>query len=184
MPGLTVTEKQHWKERISRRIDKRIEAIFAADPAYQEKIQRQARDRALESLGLDQFQAELCAIDEQSKTLETRERQIQRAMVAKVRGVTLDDISEGVYGRFAQPEIQRAMQRRQESHEEELLAESEQGRQILQLRKERENLLDTVWLATSGTQLKQLWTKVSELLVEQPTQLERDALAIKPDDQA
>ena len=26
MAGLTVTEKEHWKERISRRIDKRIEA--------------------------------------------------------------------------------------------------------------------------------------------------------------
>ena len=66
MPGLTVTEKQHWKERISRRIDKRIEATFAADPSYQDKIQRQARGRALKSLGLAEMQAELDAIDEQS----------------------------------------------------------------------------------------------------------------------
>ncbi len=30
--GLTVTEKEHWKDRIARRIDKRIEAIFAEEP--------------------------------------------------------------------------------------------------------------------------------------------------------
>jgi hypothetical protein len=44
--------------------------------------------------------------------------------------------------------------------------------------KEKENLLDTIWLATSTSQLKTLWTKVSDLLGSAPTQLERDALAI------
>ncbi len=32
MPGLSVSEKNHWKERLSKRIDKRIEAIAAEDP--------------------------------------------------------------------------------------------------------------------------------------------------------
>ena len=39
---------------------------------------------------------------------------------------------------------------------------------------------DVVWLATSGTELGQLWSKVTALLGDQPTQLERDALAIPP----
>jgi hypothetical protein len=34
--------------------------------------------------------------------------------------------------------------------------------------------------ATSPSQLKTLWTKVGELLSAEPTQLERDALAIVP----
>jgi hypothetical protein len=32
MAGLTVTEKEHWKERIERRIDKRIESIWTSIP--------------------------------------------------------------------------------------------------------------------------------------------------------
>ena len=56
--------------------------------------------------------------------------------------------------------------------------ECETGRQILRLREEKENLLDTIWLATSPSQLKTLWTKVAELLGTAATQLERDALAI------
>ena len=52
MSGLTVTEKEHWKNRIARRIDKRIEAITADDPNFFERIERDARKQALESLGL------------------------------------------------------------------------------------------------------------------------------------
>ncbi len=40
MPGLTVTEKGHWKDRIEKRIDKKIEAISAEDPNLLHRIQR------------------------------------------------------------------------------------------------------------------------------------------------
>ena len=52
MSGVTVTEKEHWKNRIALRIDKRIEAIYAAEPNLDDRVQREARDRALASLGL------------------------------------------------------------------------------------------------------------------------------------
>lgn len=64
--------------------------------------------------------------------------------------------------------------------EDELLAQTDLGRQILKLRAERESLLDAIWLATSPRQVKDLWSKVAELLGDEPTQLERDALAIPP----
>ena len=51
MAGLTVTEKTHWKDRIGRRIDKRIEAIYAEEPNLNDRVQRDARQRALQSLG-------------------------------------------------------------------------------------------------------------------------------------
>lgn len=50
---------------------------------------------------------------------------------------------------------------------------------MLALRKEKEELLDTVWLATSGKQIKDLWQKVSDLLQQEPTPLQQDALAMK-----
>ena len=56
----------------------------------------------------------------------------------------------------------------------------ELGRQILRLRAEKDRLLDTVWLARSPAQIRQLWTKVGELLGDELTHLEREALAIAP----
>lgn len=50
--------------------------------------------------------------------------------------------------------------------------------------KSKEDLLDTVWLATSGAQIKELWSKVPELLGDPQTQLQHEALAIKPDAEA
>ena len=123
--SLTVAEKQHWKERIARRIDKNVEILLAADPNLMDRIHRDARQRALQSLGLADWQAELDGI-----------------------------------------------------HEDELLGECDTGREILRLRQEQEDLLDTVWLASSPSQLKALWSTVNALLGTTPTQLERDALEI------
>ena len=98
-------------------------------------------------------------------------------MLARVRGVEIDQIEEVYYGRH-ETEVTRAVSHRQAVHEDELLAEHEIGRRILQLRAEKDRLLDTVWLACSPAQIRQLWTKVGELLGDEPTQLEREALAI------
>jgi len=123
--SLTVSEKNHWKERIARRIDKKVETLLAAEPNLMDRIHHDARQRALQSLGLADWQAELDGI-----------------------------------------------------HEDELLGECDTGREILRLRQEQEDLLDTVWLASSPSQLKALWSTVNALLGTTPTQLERDALEI------
>ena len=183
MSGVTVTEKEHWKNRIALRIDKRIEAIYAAEPNLDDRVQREARDRALASLGLAEMQSELDDIEKQKDALEKREKQIGKAMLARVRGVTVENIDDYIVYRH-NTEGDNAVQRRQAVHEEELLAENEHGQQILRLRHEKENLLDTVWLATSGAQIKELWSKVAEVLNDEQTQLQRDALAIKPDVEA
>jgi transcription elongation factor GreA-like protein len=55
------------------------------------------------------------------------------------------------------------------------------GRRIAALRQERERLIDTVWPAASSAAIRDLWAKVGHLLGDEPTQLERDTLAIKPE---
>jgi hypothetical protein len=70
--------------------------------------------------------------------------------------------------------------KRQAVHEDELLAQDDLGRKILRLRQEKDNLLDTVWLASSPQQLKDLWQKVSDLLGEDQTPLQKEALALSP----
>ncbi len=178
MSGLTVTEKEHWKGRIARRIDKRIEAITAGDPNFFERIERDARQRALESLSLAESQAELDEIQRQKETLEKREKRLHKTMLAKIRGVEPDDLDD-YYSYRHDSEVDNAIKRRKAVHEDELLAESELGQQVLKLRQEKDELQDVVWLATSPRQVKALWEKVAELLGDEQTQLQRDALAIE-----
>lgn len=178
--GLTITEKEHWKDRIARRIEKRVEAIFAEEPNLEDRIQREARQRALSSLGLGDLQNERDEIEKQQAKLEKREQEINRAMLARVRGVPVSDIN-GYIAYHHDDEVSNAVKRRQAVHEDELLAEHERGQEIIRLRQEKEELLDTVWLATSGAQIKELWSRVAEVLGDQQTQLQRSALAITPD---
>ncbi len=179
MSGLTVTEKEHWKTRIARRIDKRIEVITAGDPNFFDRIERDARQRALESLGLAEHQTELDETERQKETLEKREKRLHKAMLARVRGVEPDDLDDYFSYRH-DGEVDNAVKRRKAVQEDELLAESELGQQVLKLRQEKDELVDVVWLASSPKQIKALWEKVAELLGDEQTQLQKDALAIEP----
>ncbi len=62
MAGLTVSEKTHWKDRISARIGRSIEKIKAQHPALFDRVRREARAEALRSLGLTETYSELEAI--------------------------------------------------------------------------------------------------------------------------
>ena len=179
MPGLTVTEKEHWKDRIGKRIDKQIERITATQPTILEAVKREAKQRALVALGLNEAQTELDQIVAAEKNLDKRKKQLQRVLYAKVRCISVEDVEEEAWYRM-ETEVNAAKQRREALLEEELLAAHEVGRRILALKNERENLLDTVWLSTSSAQLKTLWAKDAELLGDEQTPLQREALAIAP----
>jgi hypothetical protein len=179
MPGLTVTEKEHWKDRIAKRIDRQIERITAEQPSVFEAVRSEAKQRALTALGLQELQSQLDQVEAEKQSLEKRERNLQRSLVAKVRGVPIEDVSEDSWYRCEQ-EVATAVERRKSLIEEKLLAEHEVGRRVLALKNEREGLLDCVWLACSSKQIKDLWGKVAELLSDDQTQLQREALAIAP----
>ena len=182
MANLTVAEKTHWRDRIQARIDRRIEAITAGEPGLMDRVKREARVRALASLGLADFQAELDRIAGEKEALEKRDRQARRAMLARIRGVAVEDVETRYHG-SRDPEVDSAIDRRQAVHEEELLAEDELGRQVLELRGQKENLLDVVWLATSPSQVRDLWTRIGKLLGDEPSAMEREALSIPPADE-
>lgn len=182
MAGLTVTEKAHWKDRIARRIDKRIEAIWAEEPNLKERIDREAARQAEESLGIGPIQAELAQIETQEQQLDRRRNQLCLEALAIVQGEKVDEVrkTRHYWNGALDPEVKEAVDRRKAVIEEQLLAADERGKRILALRAERENLLDTVWLATSPVQIKELWKRVVALLGDQETPLQRDAMAIPP----
>ena len=180
MATLTVTEKEHWKERITQRIKKRIDRIIAQEPQLFDRIKREARERALVSLGLADLQRERDEIERQQEALKGREERVERQMLARVRGVSIDTIDEAeCYGYSYNREVEETIVRRSHIHEDELLAENEFGRQIVKLRDDEASVLDAVWLATSPRQLKTLWEKVSQFLGEEHSRLIADALTIE-----
>ena len=161
MANLTVAEKTHWRDRIQARIDRRIEAITAGEPGLMERIKHEARGRALGVARPGRLPG----------GAGPDRRPAGRAGSAG-HAAPQGDAGEGPRrvgrrSRRLQPRARpprdpcAAIGKRQTLHEEELLAGHELGRQVLRLRAERENLLDVVWLATSPTQVRELWTSGS-----------------------
>ena len=180
MAGLTLGEKEHWKERIAKRIDQRIETVLAkADPTLLQRVEKDAQARAYKSLGIDGQQRELDAIKKQKEELEQRERRLLAEQNAIVNGTSVErELEDSAY--YDRNSVENAVDARAKALESEILAESEIGRQVLSLREEKDNLLDTVWLATSSSQIKELWEQVNTLLEIKPTALEEKALKIAP----
>ena len=183
MPLLSVTETAFWQQRIGRKIDSKIEALTANEPGLLARVGQLARQQALQSLGLAQLQKELDAIVTQKEDLHRQEVRVHQAMLAVVRRVAVQEVAAGHFG-GQHPEVSRTIAKRQASHEEELLAQDEQGREILRLRREKEDLPDTIRLATAPPQLKELWKKISEMLGEELTQLQTTALALDANGQS
>ncbi|MEK6233592.1 MAG: hypothetical protein N2C14_02685 [Planctomycetales bacterium] len=178
--GLTVREKDHWRERNAQRIDRKIETIRGRNPGVFEQVRIDSQHRALASLELDDLQRQLDETLAQEKRLAQARVRVERAMLARIRGVPEEELASANNTYGVRQEIETAVRKRREGLEDELLSESEIGRQVLNLRTEKDNLIDSIWLATSPSCVKELWSKVAALLDEPQTQLERDALAIEP----
>jgi hypothetical protein len=183
MPTLTVTEKSFWKDRIAARIDRALERIRAQHLGLFERVRREAHAQALASLGLADAYAELEAILAEEARLARRKKQAQRMLLATVRGVPPEEVPDTIqlhYGSGLPLPVEAAdtLARRQALHQERLLADDPIGRGIVRLEAERDRLLDVIWLATSPSQVRTLWSRVGALLGDEPTQLEREALTI------
>ena len=110
-------------------------------------------------------------------------------MPAAIRGISIEEVSDSFSIRYGGElplpiEAAEALAKRQAAHQEQLLGDDPIGRDFARLEAERDTLLDTVWLACSTAQIKQLWSKVGDLLGDEPTPLEREALAIAPIEEA
>ena len=80
---LTNTEKQHWRDRIAKRIDKKISGITALEPGLFSRIESQARTRAIESLGLVELLAEQEQVEQDMQKLKSREEQLTRDEIGR-----------------------------------------------------------------------------------------------------
>lgn len=176
--SLTVKEKEHWKYRIERRIDRRIKEIQASEPAHVwSEMDRQARQLALDKLGIAVQAHELEQLEKLSEEIQRDERRLWRTAVAVIRGVDLSEV-EGAAS--VQYEVRKEIDKHKELILEQLHAAHPKGQQIRRLEQEKEELLDTVWLATSTSQIKELWSQIAEGLQCKVTPFQQKAIAIEP----
>ncbi len=176
--SITIKEKLHWKERIEARIDRRIKEIEASEPKHVwEEINRQADQKTLEELELTELMNDAQLFEEQIDELRRKQRDNWTQCLAKVRGVDVSRVDPPTY---ATNEVTQTIAARRKINEQQLRAEHPKGRMIESLRNEKEELLDTVWLATSPAQIKELWSSVLARLECEVTPLQKQALAMKP----
>lgn len=172
---LTVTEKQHWKERIGRKIAQAIaDFVDRQEPGYLERVTREARQAAIKHLGMTELLEREQLFEEQEKKLRQDKQELYRQLTAAARKVPLDEVQVDYH--YHCSEWERAIRERQTSEERRLLATSPLGEVVLKLRREEEELLDTVWLATSPKQIKNLWQGVTELVSGELTALQKQAM--------
>jgi len=177
---LTVTEKQHWKERIGRKISQAIaDLVEEQDPGYLKRIESEARTAAIQYLGIEELLARERALEAEKKSIDRENDEVHRLLAAAVRKVPAEQASSYEYCHSS--EWERAIRARQEPETRRLLAASPLGTVILKLRREEEELLDTVWLATSPKQIKDLWRGVAELVSAEPTALQKQAMEVDDD---
>lgn len=176
MTSLTVREKEHWKERISRKIELAIEELYAREhPAFREEVHQEAKTFAEQSLGIHELRNEAERIKKEIRSLEEKRSELFRQMYSIIENRPIEALGWSSSEPHA---IELAVRQRINVHRQSILAKSETGRQVIELEREKEELLDTVWLATSSAQVKELWRKVADILQQQPTQLQQQAIAI------
>lgn len=174
MTRLTVTEKEHWKARIDQRIDKAIERLHASDPSLMQNIHAQAEVDAHKFLGTYTNWKARTALQTKIRQLEEERESLERKLCAQVLGDQKSKQNAHYLNRSEYADVVRKTISR---FEEVLLQSSETGREILRLKSERDALLDTVWLATSSIQIRDLWGRVVQVLGEEPTTLQQQILA-------
>ncbi len=179
--GLTVREKDHWRKRIARRIDQAIDELECKeDPTFRKRLNEKADSEAWTSLGLSELHAEAEKINAEIKRSENRRSEIHNQMLMIVEGTSerLHYYGGSVSG-YPRKVIE-AVTRHSLVHQRELMASDPLGKRMLQLEREKEELLDTVWLATSSAQIKELWSRFIDLLNWEPPELQRQTLASSP----
>ena len=186
MGQLTMKEKEQWNERMSNKITKAVEQLVEMhEPDYFDRIDKEADRIVCESFGLTDQRAELArqAAECERLTEELRRAESERKTTVfhmlKTLAKTQEDRAEfrrvaGEYELEARIEFEKAKRR------PKLMADDGLGRRILELQSEQEQMIDTILLATTSKQLRELWVTVSQRLEQPLTAFQSKLVEVTP----
>lgn len=169
--SITVTEKQELRDIINRRMKKKIEALKTENAAEFGTMKAEAYNIAVKELGLGEYMVKHADIVATIERLQEEKNEMEKKAAKSVGANTSYRPHDNV-----EEKIESA----QDQVFERMLAGHPVGQQILDLKKEQDHMLETVWVATSSAQVKKLFEKVNEVLGESPTNLGGKAADIEP----
>jgi hypothetical protein len=179
---LTVTEKEHWKKRISKKINKKIEALYAADPNLRERLKRTAHEQALKSLKVATLFKEKEKAEAKKNEWGAKMTEITNKIEKTIKKNSPASETQSCHYHYNQTsEVDNCINLRQAAHFDVLLAKDKTGKKILKMQDEKEGVLDAVWLATGTKEIKELWSACEKLFdIDSPTQLVSRAAKMAP----
>ncbi len=159
--SLTIREKEHWKERIEARIKAEIEQVKSEDREFFAMVKEESEKRATAELGIEAKFEKRSELEETIRKLRDKVDCLESEMASKLRK-SVPDLQYSYY--HDDRLISDAISKFRPQLENSLIADHDKGKRILELEREKETLLDTVWLATSSPQIRELWKQVDKLL--------------------
>lgn len=173
--AISISEKQHWKERIEKKIKQRIHALKSQNPALFTEAEVVARTTAIDSLGIGDDLDQIEKLKSKIETLETQKKEKCISIIGRLSG------EPAMRGYYSDYEFRNSLDNLLKTHIQkkldDFLQASPLGREVAKLESEKENLMDTIWLATSSRQMSDMWTKVLKLIDEESTDFQREILA-------
>lgn len=169
--ALSVTEKQHWKERIDQKIKRRIESLKALNATYFAETETAAKLAAAMELGVHSDIESIRAMEQKIEKLQNDTKKHLLQVIEKISGKQLNPYYAQMdrVDTELKPHIERSMNN--------LLATDPRGQEVIKLDAEREQLLDTIWLATSSHQVRDMWAQVLKLLGEDSSDFQKEVIA-------
>jgi hypothetical protein len=181
MAIVKTSDRSLWETCLTALITRRINDLSQTHSDLFDDIRHQARQQAVTELGLVELEGAAAQLQKERAALDLGQRRIEREQLAVLRGCTPAEIPDADLS-IARQSVVRAIETHADACEPLLLAECAPGRECLELNEERERLLETVLLATTAAQLKELWQRLTARLDEPATPLQRHALGLTETD--
>jgi hypothetical protein len=181
MAIVKTSDRSLWETCLTALITRRINDLSQTHSDLFDDIRHQARQQAVTELGLVELEGAAAQLQKERAALDLGQRRIEREQLAVLRGCTPAEIPDADLS-IARQSVVRAIETHADACEPLLLAECAPGRECLEFNEERERLLETVLLATTAAQLKELWQRLTARLDEPATPLQRHALGLTETD--
>lgn len=172
--GLTVTEKEHFKDQLTSRVDQLISNIKGENATWERDLLSKATTLTEDRFVVVKLMHTLSELKSRRDNLNNLIEETKNALVLRIVGQQADDAPSDEYGRCSAgehyqryPRAVRPAMRAQVDYELSKLKEAHPiGQRIIWLQEMRRDYMDKLNMAGSHKQLQEVWAGVLAHLVE------------------
>lgn len=188
--SITLKEKEKIMKSLHDKIDRKIMALTQLDPTYEHKVFQEARKRSHSHHGIEQKKMKFEKVLEKLWKTKDEAEALYCEMIAQVTGKSVQDIRTESVGYSSEKYItlsrlrdfSRTLERCAESklqfYADQVLSESDVGREIKVLRDQKKFVDDAVMLATTSAKLYPIYERVLQAIGETATPMLAAGMAV------